>query len=77
MYTSAYSIIFALCASTLAAFMISPIFNDGILIRDIVYAPIAGGVACTTASFWILNPVYAILIGFVAGIVQVIIMNLI
>lgn len=75
-YTGAYSVIFALCASTLAAFMISPIFNDGVLIRDIVYAPIAGGVACSTASFWILNPVYALLTGLVAGSVQVVIMNL-
>lgn len=76
MYTGAYSVIFALCASTLAAFMISPLFNDGVLIRDIIYAPIAGGVACSTASFWILNPVYALLTGLVAGSVQVIIMNL-
>lgn len=76
-YTGAYSVIFALCASTLAAFMMSPIFNDGILVRDIVYAPIAGGVACSTASYWIVNPVYSILTGFTAGVVQVVIMNLI
>lgn len=50
-YTGAYSVIFALCASTLAAFMVSPLFNDGVLIRDVIYAPIAGGVACSTASF--------------------------
>ena len=75
-YTGAYSVIFALCASTLAAFMISPLFNDGVLIRDVIYAPIAGGVACSTASFWILNPVYALLTGLVAGSVQVVIMNL-
>ncbi len=57
--------------------MLSPIFNNGVLIRDIVYAPIAGGVACATASYWILNPVYSLLTGLVAGAVQVVIMNLV
>lgn len=76
-YTGAYSVIFALCAATIGSFMVSPIFNDGILIRDIVYGPIAGGVATVTASYWILNPVYAIVTGFVASILQVVVMNLV
>jgi hypothetical protein len=74
-YTGAYSVIFSLCAATITSFLLSPVFNDGILIRDVVYGPIAGGVACSTASYWILNPAYAIAVGFVAGAVQVVVMN--
>lgn len=76
-YTGAYSVIFALCAATIGSFIVSPIFNDGVLIRDIVYGPIAGGVATVTASYWILNPVYAIVTGLVASILQVVVMNLV
>ena len=76
-YTGPYSVIFALCGATIASFMMSTLLNEGVLIRDIIYGPIAGGVASSTASFWIVNPVYAIVIGVVAGSIQVIIMNLI
>lgn len=76
-YTGFYGVIFALCASTLASFMVSPIFNNGINIRDLVYGPIAGGVASVTAAYWVVNPAYALVIGFVAALVQVIIMNLV
>jgi ammonia channel protein AmtB len=76
-YTGAYSVIFSLCAATITSFLLSPLFNDGILIRDVIYGPIAGGVACSTASYWILNPVYAIIIGVFAGAVQVVAMNVV
>lgn len=76
-YTGAYSVLFSLCAATITSFMVSPLFNNGILIRDIVYGPIAGGVASATASYWIVNPVYALVIGVVSALLQVIIMNLV
>jgi len=76
-YTGFYSVIFALCAATLTSFMVSPIFNNGILIRDIIYGPIAGGVASVTASYWVVNPVYALVIGVVSALIQVVIMNLV
>ncbi len=76
-YTGAYSVIFALSAATLTSFMVSPLFNNGVLVRDIVYGPIAGGVASVTAGYWIINPVYALVIGVVAAMVQVIVMNVI
>ncbi len=76
-YTGPYSVIFSLCAATIASFMMSTLLNNGVLIRDIIYGPIAGGVASSSASYWIVNPVYAIVIGLVAGSVQVIIMNLV
>jgi hypothetical protein len=76
-YTGAYNVIFSLCAATITSFIVSPIFNNGILIRDIIYGPIAGGVACSTASYWILHPAYALVIGLVAAALQVIVMNVI
>ena len=76
-YTAPYGVIFALCSATIASFILSALFNDGIIVRDIVYGPIAGGVASLTASFWIVNPAYALVIGFVAATVQIIVMNFI
>lgn len=76
-YTSMYSVIFALCAATLTSFMLSPLFNNGIQIRDIIYGPIAGGVASVTASYWVVNPAYSLVIGVVSAAIQVIVMNLI
>lgn len=51
--------------------------NNGIVIRDVIYGPIAGGVASATASFWVVNPVYTIVIGVVSATIQVVVMNLI
>lgn len=64
-------------AATLTSFMVSPLFNNGLLIRDIIYGPVAGGVASVTASYWVVNPVYSIVIGVVSATIQVIVMNLI
>ena len=76
-YTGPYSVIFSLCAATITSFIVSSILNNGILIRDVVYGPIAGGVASSTASYWIANPVYAIVIGIVSAHVQVVVMNVV
>ena len=76
-YTGPYAVIYSLCAATITSFIVSAILNNGLLIRDIIYGPVAGGVAALTASYWILNPVYAILIGIISAAVQVIIMNLV
>ncbi len=76
-YTGPYAVIYSLCAATITSFIASAIFNNGLLIRDIIYGPIAGGVAASTASYWIVNPVYAIIIGIVSAFVQVAVMNLV
>lgn len=57
--------------------MVSIFFNKGVLIRDIIYGPIAGGIASSSASFWITNPAYAIATGIVSALVQVTVMNLV
>lgn len=66
---------YALAAATVSSFATSVLINDGLLIRDIVYGPIAGGVISSSASFYVTNPVYGILIGIIGGIVQVVVMN--
>lgn len=74
-YTGAYTMMYCLASSTAFAFAWSVILNKGLMIRDIVCGPIAGGVAGATASYYVTNPVYGILIGMTAGTIQVIIMN--
>lgn len=76
-YTGPYGVIFSLCAATITSFVVSALINKGIMIRDVVYGPIAGGVASVTASYWIVNPVYALVIGVVAALVQVVAMNVV
>lgn len=76
-YTGPYGVIFALCSATVTSFVLSALINQGIMIRDIIYGPVAGGVASATASYWVTNPVYAIVIGVVAALVQVVVMNVV
>lgn len=76
-YTAPYTVWYALAASTVTSFALSPIFNDGVQIRDIVFGPIAGGIVASTASYYVVNPVYGIVMGIVAALVQVVIMNLV
>lgn len=74
-YTGAYTVMYALAAATVSSYATSVLINNGLLIRDIVYGPVAGGVISSSASFYVTNPVYGILIGMIGGIVQVIVMN--
>lgn len=59
-YTGPITVWYALAASTLISFALSAIFNDGIMIRDIVYGPIAGGVVASSASYFVLDPGFGI-----------------
>ena len=74
-YTGPYTVWYSLAAATVTSFALSPRFNNGLLIRDIVLGPIAGGVVASSASYYIINPVYGIVMGVVAAIVQIVIMN--
>jgi hypothetical protein len=77
LYTGPISIVLAMSAGALGAFSFSSFFNERMIARDIIHGPIAGAIACGTASFYITNPVYAILVGFAAGIIQTFIQNVI
>lgn len=76
-YTGPINVVFGLSAATVASFAMSALFNGRLQIRDIVYGPVAGGVAVATSSVYIVEPVYAMTVGAFAGMLQVFIMNLI
>jgi hypothetical protein len=40
------------------------------MVRDLINGSISGGIAVSSASFYITNPVWSMLIGGVSGLVQ-------
>lgn len=76
-YTTTISIYYSLCAATIASIIWSSVFNGKLVVRDIILGPIAGGVIAGTASLYVVNPVYSLVMGFVGGSVQIIGQNLI
>lgn len=73
--TGPASLILGMGASIAGAFCTSIFINTDLIIRDIVNAPVAGGIVLGAASFFISNPVYSIVAGLTAGIVQTLIQN--
>jgi len=59
-------------ASTIMSIGLSSMIDHSISVRDVVQAPTAGAVAVASSAYYITNPVYSLVIGSVAGIVQVI-----
>lgn len=68
---------YSLCAATIASFIWSSVFNGHLVVRDVIFGPVAGGVIAGTASLYVVNPVYAMVMGFTGGSIQVIGQNLI
>ena len=50
--------------------VMSMLFNGYIILRDVTHGAVAAAVATGAASLYILNPSYAIITGFMAGIMQ-------
>jgi hypothetical protein len=75
LYSGPTSLLLGMGASLVSAICVSILVNENIIIRDVVHAPIAGGIVVGSASFFISNPVYAIVAGFTAGAVQSLIQN--
>lgn len=59
-----------MAASTVTAAGVSTIIHGKVKIRDFIFGPIAGGIAAASASAYIVEPVWAILIGSVSGALQ-------
>ncbi len=76
LYVTPISIIIGMGASLIGAFIVSSLFNGNFIMRDIIHAPIAGGIVVGSASFFINNPVYALVAGFAGGALQSTIQNL-
>lgn len=62
-------------AAIIGALSTSVFVNGSLVIRDIVNAPIAGGIVVGSASFFISNPVYSLVAGTTAGVAQSLIQN--
>lgn len=71
------SLVVGMGASVLGAICLSSLINGFVIVRDVVHAPIAGGIVVGSASTFIANPVYALVAGFTAGLVQAFIQNVI
>jgi hypothetical protein len=65
------STIYCVSASVATSIAFSLILNGKLMFRDVITAPIAGGVVIGSAAIYIYNPLEALLFGFVAGILQV------
>ena len=60
-----------MAGSTVMAIGLSSTINHTIAVRDVVQAPTAGAVAIASSAYYITNPVYSLVIGSVAGLIQV------
>ena len=63
-------------ASIGASLIFTCIINGHIIIRDIIHAPIAGAIIGGSASFFTTNTTQPMIAGFVGGMMQTIIQNL-
>ena len=50
------------------------ISKGGLVVRHLVYGPIAGAIIGGASSYYTSNPVYAIVVGVLGGIIQTIAM---
>jgi len=71
-----FYIVLAMGASIVGAVIVSTIFNGNLIIRDLIHAPIAGGIIAGSASFYISTPVYSLVAGFAGGAIQSLLQNI-
>lgn len=69
-------VFFSISGSTISCVALGLIFYGRFIVRHLVYGPVAGAVIGGAASFYISNPVYAILVGVVGGMLQAIFMSI-
>ena len=70
LYTVPILIFLGMGASTLSSISLSLILNHQLMVRDVVQGPTAGAIATASAAYFITNPVYGLVIGFISGIFQ-------
>lgn len=71
-YIVPISILYGLAGSAILAAAFSYFLNKKLMVRDVTHGSIAGAIAVASAGFYITNPVWAMLVGSVAGIIQAI-----
>ncbi len=77
LYTGPTSLLLGMSSSVISTCCMSSLINGNIIARDIMHAPIAGGIVVGSASAFIAHPVYSMVAGFAGGAVQTLIQNLI
>ena len=75
-YTPVLCIIMSISGSTLTVIALCLIMNGKLIIRYLVYGPVAGAIIGGAASYYTSNPVYALVVGVIGGGVQAIMMKL-
>ncbi len=65
----------AMGAAIVGAVIFSVLINGSVIARDLIHAPIAGGIIAGSASFFITAPVYIFVVGFTGGAVQTVLQN--
>lgn len=73
-YTPVLCIILSISASTLTSIAISLIAKGDLVVRHLVYGPVAGAIIGGASSYYTTNPVYAIVVGVTGGALQTIFM---
>jgi ammonia channel protein AmtB len=66
------STLYSISSAVATSVAFSLVLNGKLMFRDIITAPIAGGVVIGSAAIYIYNPLEALIFGFVAAILQVI-----
>jgi hypothetical protein len=69
-------VILSISGSTLASIGMGLIFYGQPIVRHLVYGPVAGAVIGGASSYYTSNPVYAIVVGVVGGMLQTIFMSI-
>lgn len=72
MYTLPISVWYTISSAAIVSIAGSTIINGKPIARDLINGVVGGGVCGLTASFYLPNPLWAQLLGFAAGIVQII-----
>ena len=55
----------------------SALHNGSIIVRDVTHGIVAGAIAVGASSLYIIRPIYALIPGFVGGLIQALIQNVI
>jgi ammonia channel protein AmtB len=74
-YNSPLSVVIGMGSSLIGAYIISSLINGNPIVIDLIHGPIAGGIVVGAASYFITSPLYAIIAGFTAGLIQSLIQN--
>jgi hypothetical protein len=72
LYSAPYAILYGIASSAIVNIGFSFFLNFKVMPRDVVYGSVAGAIAVSSASYYVTNPVFAMIVGSVAGIIQAI-----